>query len=68
MYIVHILKIKGHGNWYFLLLNTVNDKSFEGEKFRGLLSSSGMQGKVSQFFPLPPSYIHGFAKQLREFQ
>ena len=30
--------------------NTVNDKSFEGEKFRGLLGSSGMRGKVLQFF------------------
>jgi len=36
---------------------TVNDKSFEGEKFRGLLGSSGMQGKVSRFFPPPPSYM-----------
>jgi len=36
---------------------TVNDKSFEGEKFRGLLGSSGMWGKVSRFFPSPPSYM-----------
>jgi len=41
-------------------LYPVNDENFEGEKFRGLLSSSGMRGKVSQFFPSPPSYIHGF--------
>ena len=34
---------------------TVNNKSFEGEKFRGLLGSSGMRGKVSRFFPSPPS-------------
>jgi len=33
-----------------LARNTVNDKSFEGEKFRGLLGSSGMRGKVLQFF------------------
>jgi len=34
-----------------LILNyTVNDKSFKGEKFRGLLGSSGMRGKVSRFF------------------
>ena len=30
--------------------NTINDKSFESEKFHGLLGSSGMWGKVSQFF------------------
>ena len=30
------------------------------QKFRGLLGSSGMRGKVSRFFPSPPSYIHGF--------
>jgi len=40
--------------------HTVNDKSFKGEKFRGLLGSSGMRGKVSQFFLSPPSYIHRF--------
>ena len=34
--------------------------SFKGEKFCGLLGSSGIQGKVSQFFFIPPSYIHGF--------
>jgi len=39
---------------------TVNDKSFEGEKFCGLLGSSDTRGKVLRFFPLPPSYIHGF--------
>ena len=39
---------------------TVNDKSFEGEKFHGLLDSSGMWGKVLRFFPSPPSCIHGF--------
>ena len=27
--------------------NTVNDKSFGGEKFRDLLGSSGMWGKIS---------------------
>jgi len=42
------------------LCYTVNDKSFEDEKFRGLLGSSGMRGKFSRFFPSPPSYIHGF--------
>ena len=36
--------------------HTVNDKSFEGEKFRGLLGSLGMRGKVSWFFPSPPSH------------
>ena len=36
--------------------NTVNDKSFEGEKFCGLLGSSGMRGKVLRFLPSPPSY------------
>jgi len=35
-------------------------QKFKGEKFRGLLGSSGMWGKVLQFFPSPPSYIHGF--------
>jgi len=39
---------------------TLNDKSFEGEKFHCLLGSSGMRVKVLQFFPSPPSYIHGF--------
>ena len=39
---------------------TVNDKSFEGEKFCGLLGSSGMWGKFRDFFPSPLSYIHGF--------
>ena len=39
---------------------TINDISFKGEKFRGLLGSSGMQGKALQFFPSPPLYIHGF--------
>jgi len=34
----------------FRISYTVNDKSFEGEKFRGLLGSSGMRGKVSRFF------------------
>ena len=42
----------------FAKIYTINDKSFEGEKFRGLLGSSGMW--VSQFFPSLPSYIHGF--------
>ena len=42
-------------------MDTVNDKSFEVEKFRGLLGSSGMRGKVLRFFPSPPSYIHGFS-------
>ena len=46
--------------WWNKSLCTVNNKSFEGEKFRGLLGSSGMRGKVSRFFPSPPSYIHGF--------
>jgi len=32
-----------------LLPNTVNNNSFKGEKFRGLLGSSGMWGKVSRF-------------------
>ena len=41
--------------YYACVVNTVNDKSFEGEKFRGLLGSSGMRGKVSRFFPSPPS-------------
>ena len=45
---------------FFPSAYTVNDKSFEGERFRGLLGSSGMQGKVSRFFPSPPSLIHGF--------
>ena len=35
--------------------DTVNDKSFEGEKFCGLMGPSGMRGKVSQFCPSPPS-------------
>jgi len=39
------------------IAHTVNDKSFEGEKFLGLLSSSGRRGKVSRFFPSPPSYM-----------
>ena len=39
---------------------TVNNKSFEGEKFCDFLDSSGMRGKVSRFFLSPPSYIHGF--------
>jgi len=39
---------------------TVNDKNFEGEKFHSWLGSSGMCGKVLQFFPPPPSHIHGF--------
>jgi len=38
---------------------TVNDKSFKGEKFHGLLGSSGMWGKVSQFFPIM-TLIHTF--------
>jgi len=29
---------------------TINDKSFNSEKFRGLQGSSGMWGKVSRFF------------------
>ena len=45
------------------LPHTVNDKSFEGEKFRGLLSSSGMRGKVSRFFPLPPSYMSELSEE-----
>ena len=43
--------------------NTVNDKSFEGEKFRGLLGSSGMQGKVSRFFPSPLSYMSELSEE-----
>ena len=50
----------GDTMWWSLHEITVNDKSFEGEKFRGFLGSSGMRGKVSRFFPSPPSYIHGF--------
>ena len=42
---------------------TVNDKSFEGEKFCGLLGSSGMQGKVSRFFPSPPSYMSELSEE-----
>ena len=42
---------------------TVNDKSFEGEKFRGLLGSSGMRGKVSRFFPSPPSYMSELSEE-----
>ena len=44
-------------------VNTVNDKSFEGEKFRGLLGSSGMRGKVSWFFPSPPSYMSELSEE-----
>jgi len=39
---------------------TVNDKSFEGEKFCGLLGSSGMRGKVLQFFPSPPTLQNSY--------
>ena len=50
---------------------TVNDKSFEGEKFRGLLGSSGMRGKVSRFFSIT-TFIHSWfsnsTKQLQVFQ
>jgi len=46
---------------------TVNNKSFKGEKFCGLLGSSGMWGKVSRFFPSPPSYIHGFPTFYKRF-
>ena len=45
--------------------------SLKGEKFRDLLGPSGMWGKILQFFPSPPSYIHGFPtlpKQLQAFQ
>ena len=38
----------------------VNNKSFEGEKFRSLLGSSGKWGKFLRFYLSPPSYIHGF--------
>ena len=48
------------------MLHTVNDKSFEGEKFRGLLCSSGMRGKVCDFFP--PSLIHGFPTLQNSYQ
>ena len=51
---------------------TVNDKSFEGEKFRGLLGSSGMQGKVSRFFHYHlhtrHSWFSNSTKQRRVFQ
>ena len=40
--------------------NTVNNKSLEDEKFRGLLGLSGVWRKVSRFFPSLPSYIHDF--------
>jgi len=33
-----------------LAAHTINEKTFEGEKFHGLLGSSGMWGKVSRFF------------------
>ena len=36
---------------------TINDKSFEGDKFRSLLGSSGMRGKVSRFFHY---HLHAF--------
>ena len=39
---------------------TVNDKSFEGEKFRSLLGSSGMWGKVSRFFSITTFCLHTF--------
>ena len=48
---------------YICILYTVNDKSFEGEKFRGLLGSSGMQGKVSRFFPSLPSYMSELSEE-----
>ena len=55
-----------------LQCNTVNDKSFEGEKFRRLLGSSGMRGKVLWFFPSSCTFIHSWffnsTKQLRAFQ
>ena len=51
-YIVHATVIL---STQCITATTVNDKSFEGEKFCGLLGSSGMQGKVSRFFPSPPS-------------
>ena len=51
---------------------TVNDKSFKGEKFRGLLGSSVMWGKVSRFFFFITTFIHSWfsnsTKQLRAFQ
>jgi len=51
---------------------TVNNKSFEGEKFRGLLGSSGMRGKVSRFFHhhihTRHSWFSNSTKQLRVFQ
>ena len=56
----YYLVILRYEHTVLMLVSTVNDKSFEGEKFRGLLGSSGMRGKVLQFFPSPPSYIHGF--------
>ena len=40
--------------------HTVNDKSFEGENFLGLLGSSGMWGKVLRFFPSPCTFIHSW--------
>ena len=44
-------------------VNTVNDKSFESEKFRSLLGSSRMRGKVSRFFPSPPSYMSELSEE-----
>jgi len=43
--------------------NAVNDKSFKGEKFRGLLGSSGMRGKVLRFFPSPSSYKSALSEE-----
>jgi len=40
-----------------MAIQQYNNKSFEGEKFCGLLGSSGMRGKVLRFFPSPPSYM-----------
>ena len=46
-----------------MIPHTVNDKSFEGEKFRGLLGSSGMRGKVLRFFPSSPSYMSELSEE-----
>jgi len=49
-------------------MHTVDNKSFEGEKFRGLQGSSGMRGKVSRIFSSSSSYIHGFPTLQQAFQ
>ena len=53
------------------IIITVNDKSFEGEKFRGLLGSSGMWGKVFINFSITTFIYSRFSnstKQLQAFQ